>query len=173
MLLNHSDAVSVAGTVQEDTTFYYRELSTEPSVLATIEYSIIYKSSVVSTSSTIMIYTIENHMNTRTKCVSDLYGQLRNENLYGILRPGTFRETTCVRRRSHPEVVECHAQFPVKDFIPRNFAFSFGFTCVKPGTVSSLKGLQYNVSIYDQANKTECRLLPPEAGAMECSGVTC
>ena len=154
------------GTVDEDTTFYYRDLTTEPSLLATVEYTVIYNRSVVSTSSSIMIYTVEDHIDRRTKCINDRYGQLHNENLFGHLREGKFRETTCARSPSYTEVIECHAQYPVQDFTLRNFAFSFGFTC--KGTISSLKGLQYNVSVYNQANRTRCEPLPPEADAMEC-----
>ena len=168
MILSQSEGVSVVGTVDEDTTFYYRELTKEPSLLVTIEYTVIYNRSAVSTSSNIIIYTTEDHINRRTKCINDRYGQLRNENLYGPLREGTFRETTCARRPNQPEMIECHAQYPVQDFIPRNFSFSFGFPC--KGTISSLKGIHYNVSVYNQANRTMCEPLPLEAGEMECSG---
>ena len=57
-VLSQSQGISVVGTVDEDTTFYYRELTTEPSLLGTVEYTVIYNRSVVSTSSSIMIYTV-------------------------------------------------------------------------------------------------------------------
>ena len=114
------------------------------------------------------MYTVQDHIDRRTNCINDRYGQLHNENLFGHLWEGKFRETICARSPSYPQVIECHAKYQVQDFTPRNFAFSFGFTCKEPGTISSLKGLQYNVSVYNQANRTQCEPLPPEADAMEC-----
>ena len=49
--------------------------------------------------------------------------------------------------------------------------FSFAFDCVDVGGPSSLTGVFYNVSIYNQTNQTECIPLPKESSKLGCRNV--
>ena len=53
----------------------------------------------------------------------------------------------------------CHGKKTIQDYIPRTFAISFGFFCGR-AEEKSLKGLTYNISIYDQTNETKCTPIP-------------
>ena len=41
----------------------------------------------------------------------------------------------------------------IQDYLPRNYYFSLGFKC---DSVDSLNGLEYNISISEQTNTTNC-----------------
>ena len=60
----------------------------------------------------------------------------------------------------HWEPIQRHSR-PVQDYIPRHFAFSFGFYC-KDRSRKSLKGLKYNIIIYSQSNATTCSTMPKD-----------
>ena len=50
----------------------------------------------------------------------------------------------------------CSGKTIVRDFLPRDFSFSF-FSCLKNcSQKGSLLGMHFNVSIYDQSNETKC-----------------
>ena len=53
----------------------------------------------------------------------------------------------------------CHSSVPIQDYMPRHYAFSFGFYCTDK-TRKSLKGLTYNVTIHSQTNETTCSAMP-------------
>ena len=48
----------------------------------------------------------------------------------------------------------CHGRIKIQDFEPKSYFFSLGFKCNK--TEGNLKGLKYDVTIYDESNKTSC-----------------
>ena len=57
--------------------------------------------------------------------------------------------------------VHCKQSRRLQDYKPRHFSFSFGFYC-KDKSFKSLKGLTYNVIIYDQTNDTSCTTMPAD-----------
>ena len=61
----------------------------------------------------------------------------------------------------HSEKIKCTGKTTIQDYVPRNYAISFGFYCDFKG-MSTLKGLEYNISIYDQSNETKCSPVPHE-----------
>ena len=63
---------TISGTIEENIKFYHRKLSENPSILATIEYSVIFKHAFVGKKLT--IYTSENHTAFKDKCLSSNYG---------------------------------------------------------------------------------------------------
>ena len=162
------------GTMNEDCHFYYRKLSNIPSTLTTIEYFISYNQSIIlvenSTGLVMDIYTTEDNINLQTKCSYTVYGQLRNENLYIKLRPRTYRSAKCVLSKDE-KFVDCYGKTKIQDFIPRNYAFSFGYICSDSENVNSIKGLFYNISIYEQLNQTECAPFEEKSFGLECPDV--
>ena len=54
------------------------------------------------------------------------------------------------------------------EFHTKTFHISFGFDCVDARSPSSIEGLFYNLSIYNQSNQTECIQLPEELRKLGC-----
>ena len=75
------DGLTIVGTVEEDVTFYHKQLSTTPSTLATIEYHVTYNHSHVAHNTVMHIYTTEDHPSFHTNCTTVRKGQILNENL--------------------------------------------------------------------------------------------
>ena len=155
IFIGYCENITVLGTIKQDTSFYYRKLSTYPSRLATVEYSIFYQETFTPNFD---IYTTENHKNIEKKCSSVNYGQVANEDLHWRMRLGTYRFSHCENFKNDSKLRKCRGSASIQDFIPRNFGFSFGFYCGH--AKSSLKGLKFNISIYDQTNKTKCYPIP-------------
>ena len=65
--------------------------------------------------------------------------------------------------------IQCRGNIIIQDFKPRNFSFSFGFNCDEIIPDSSLKGLDYNLTIHEQTNETNCISLPRKVKE-RCSG---
>ena len=68
---------NLSGTIEEDIKFYHRKLSENPSILATIEYSVTFKHHFGHKK--LRIFTSDNHTAFKDKCLSSNYGQLFNE----------------------------------------------------------------------------------------------
>ena len=154
--------ITISDEITQDTDFYYIKLSSYPSKLATIEYHISYKPAFLPKYTgcefpVFDIYTEDGHENLKSHCSHNVFGQLRNHNLnFGLrLRKSPF--VTCKRDAENGETFNCHSKTIVQDFIPRNYGFSIGCRCGRPAQVAPVQGLAYNISIYDQSNKTECR----------------
>ena len=161
----YTNTHKVSGTIEENIKFYHRKLSEYPSILATIEYSLMFKHDFGGKKLT--IYTSENQTAFKDKCLSLNYGQLRNENLHTPL--GTdYRHTKCEGDKYNPIFNHCYGKIRIQDYIPRHYLFSFGFYCGENGNIS-LQGLSYNFSIYDQNNSTNCFAMPNyEIGSVQC-----
>ena len=168
LYISFSEEHNIAGTIEEDIRFYYRKLSEYPSILATIEYSVIFKQGY--TVKKLTIYTSDNHTAFTDKCLSSNYGQLFNEDLHTPLGGNNYRRTKCEADKYDPTFNRCHGKIRIQDYIPRNYLFSFGFYCGENGNIS-LQGLSYNFSIYDQTNETNCfdiPLLNERKGGVQC-----
>ena len=154
----------LTGRIRNNPTFYYKEFPTYPSMSATIEYHIKYlvpaqESQCAICRPNLDIYTTKSDANFFANCSVDSYGQLRNENLHTPLntRHKEYRFTNCTK--DHFGILYCFGEIQIQDFKPRKYGFSFGYDCSKPfdgKRKRSLKGLSYNVSIYDQTNVTKC-----------------
>ena len=149
-------ALTFSGTINENTTFFYRRFPTFASKLVTMEYNITYKKHLLAYFPILYIYTTEDHNDLQTKCISSDYGQLRNEDFWIPLNPRLipYRQTKCVEK--HHEI-HCVGKITIRDFIPRTFAFSVGFLCPKT-TEASVQGLAFKLQITNQSNTTGCIL---------------
>ena len=141
---------SLSGVVAEDVEFYFGKLSEFPSTVATIKYSVNF--TATPTSAIMNIYTEKGNTNQQKRCVQLYHGQFFNEKLFVVLTQK--RSTTC---RDNQGVARCKGTIRIQDYIPRNYFISFGYSC---SAVKSLKGLTYNVTIY-QRNETKCSLMRP------------
>ena len=165
LYFGYINTYKLSGTIEEDIKFYHRKLSENPSILATIEYSVIFKHAFGGKK--LRIFTSENHTAFKDECLSSNYGQLRNENLHTPLG-ANYRFTKCEGDKYDPIFNHCYGKIRIQDYIARHYSFSFGFYCGENGNIS-LQGLSYNFSIYDQSNNTNCFSMPDyEIGSVQC-----
>ena len=137
----------------ENHTFYHGSLVEYPSKLVTIEY-MFKKLEPPENDIQFNIYTTEDDMDFLTKCSNTFYGQLQNENLRTPLTGQRYKNAVC-EYNSDQNIISCYGKITIQDHIPRYYTFAFGFKCNIFKT-ESLKGLVYNITVYDQRNKTEC-----------------
>ena len=153
--LSVTHSVHVSGTINEDSSFFYRKLQVVPSIRTTVEFSVSYmRSSICNTAHypLMSIYTTYHQVNIEKRCSYIRYGQPRNENLHPHLRVGhRYRRTTC--QLSGSETVNCRGKVTIQDYIPRSFYLTFGFHCDWL-SVNSLKGLRYYIRFIKQSNIT-------------------
>ena len=152
---------SVNGTIEEDTTWFLRDLSVRPAMTATLEYSIRYPKGepqpVVS-----FYYKGQNSSNLQRGCNKEMQGQLCNKNLVVPLGRIKYRDAfTCSGSACRDWLLlklcdywDCHGKTKIQDFEPKSYFFSLGFECGE--RIGNLKGLKYDVTIYDESNKTSC-----------------
>ena len=149
-------SVSISGEISEDVTFIHKKFPV-PSTRAIIEVNVSFPvASIVRHSPTMEIYTTQDHVNLRKRCTYVRYGQLKNPDLHIPLRH--YRTPRCLEQNDGK--VHCIRNVTVQDFKPRNFSFSIGFECHGLSSITSLKGLVYNISIHGQTNETNCVRLP-------------
>ena len=147
--------ITVFGQINTDTSFYYGKLSDVSSKVATISYSIKFKTT--NTEVMLEIYTTEDDLNLNTKCSNDRFGQLRNENLHTPLTPRAtpHRFTTCTSDNMDSNILHCVGKTTIQDYIPRKYGFSIGYLC-RDLERPSLKGSLFNFTISEQTNSTNC-----------------
>ena len=156
-------SVSVSGEISKDVAFFHELFPVQPSMRAIIGIYVSYPESSVRKhghNPRIGIYTTQDHINIFKKCTYARNGQLANANLYPPIRldESDLYSPKCLKEGL--DNIHCKGNISIKDFQPRNFAFSFGFYCDQITANSSLKGLVYNISIYEQTNVTSCIYLP-------------
>ena len=145
-------SVSISGTIEDDISFYYEELSAQPSTLATIAYSI--WPGPGSDHVDVQLYTTSNHVNIQIKCTFRPYSQVYN---IGMLEH--FQKKDCNGSNG------CSKVRMIQDYIPRIFSFSLGNGCHRQ---KSLKGTKYKVDVIPQTNETSCFAIPDEADYELC-----
>ena len=155
LLLNYQDVASVihSGTIKEDTKFFYKQLTTIPSLITQVEFSIVCSYNGLRFN----IYTTEDNINLQTNCSLDHNGQVLNQNLGAPVRPGTYKNYTCLEQENG--LLHFTGTTIIQDFKPRIIGFSIGYNCYDPDP-TSLKGLSFNISVSGQRNKTNCIPLP-------------
>ena len=80
------------------------------------------------------------------------YGQLQNGDLAVPLNEVYREKFICYREAG---IWYCKGKTRIQDFEPKSYSFSFCFDCEKKYK-GNLNGLWYNVTIYDESNKTSC-----------------
>ncbi len=166
-----TSATSLSATIREDVQFYYRKLTTFPSKIARLRFSLLYFNESFCAAKNLEckprldFYTTETDTNLKQNCSADSFGQVGNENLVFTLpkyiSPKDI-ETNRYNKENEPKcslnnnTVHCSGSTEVQDFLPRHFAFSFGFKCSGNWTLATLRGLQFNISIQRQSNRTKC-----------------
>ena len=144
---------SVFGTIQNDTTWFLSKMSVRPAMTASLEYHVQYpyvegRARPIIT----FYYNGQNSPNLKTLCETDLYGQLRNEDLAVPLNEVYRQKFICYH---DSETWYCSGKTRIQDFEPKSYSFSFCNECGKKST-GNLNGLWYNVTIYDESNRTSC-----------------
>ena len=146
---------SVIGTIQENTTWFLSNLSVRPAMTASLEYHVQYP--VVEGRSRPIItfyYNGQNSPNLLTHCETDMYGQLRNEDLAVPLNEDYRHKFNC-KQDKNKTYYHCWGKTEIQDFEPKSYSFSFCNECGGVGS-GNLNGLWYNVTIYDERNVTSC-----------------
>ena len=162
---NVSYSISISDEISEDITFIHRTFAAPPSLQAMIKVDVSYPESSVlqQNNNPIMgIYTSNNHVNIKKKCEQFRWGQLKNDILQSRIRldKSDIRPRFLKCLLEGKDTIQCTGNITIQDFKPRNFSFSFGFSCDGRISYSSLKGLTYNMSILEQSNETNCAYLP-------------
>ena len=171
----------VSDTIEDDTVFYYRNLSKYPSKIAIVNYTVRFPRELISDNYVSLdMYTTDDNLNIRTNCSNKDYGQLYNKNLHTSLRRRPYRYTTCGSEQNNNNVIICTGHTKIQDYIPRKYGFSFGYECstLIPDYIprkygfsfgyecstlnpdKNLYGLSYNISMYGQTNETQCFPIP-------------
>ena len=147
--------------VTSDVGFYYRKLSTIQSKYAILEYRIISRPEDLVQ---LDFYTtsVDEHVNIKRQCSHQVRGQLNNKDFHCSLKRGHYNNIIC--EHNNDNLLFCRGKLEVQDYIPRDFAFSFGFSC---NDIRSLKGLKFNVTIHSQTNETTC--YPVARNSFNCS----
>ena len=149
--LHQVTTVMYSHTISEDTTWYYQQLTTEPSLIVEIEFSIVCIHAKHSFKYD--LYKTKDHINIEKKCSFQANGQLHNEHLWVPLRSGNFKENVCLKDKNG--LLHCTGKTVIQDFKPRRISFSFGKACEYTDE-ALLKGLSFNISVSGQRNKTDC-----------------
>ena len=143
---------SVFGTIKNDTTWFHSNLSVRPAMTASLEYHVQYPDVPGRARPIITFYYKgQNSPNFASHCETDLYGQLRNEDLAVPLNE-VYREKFICYHDS--EYWHCSGKTRIQDFEPKSYSFSFCNECGKMD--GNLNGLYYNVTIFDESNRTSC-----------------
>ena len=155
---------SISGEISDDITFFHKTFPVPPSKRAIIEVDVSYPEGSgrkqMHNNPIMGIYTTNNHINIKKKCVHFRWGQLGNTNLHPRIRldKSDIRPPKCLLESK--DTIHCTGNIKLQDFKPRNFSLSFGFYCGERLSISSLKGLKYNITIREQINETNCIFLP-------------
>ncbi len=148
-------AETFVGSVTEDIGFYHLKLNQNPAVSANISFQVSYNKEIYNDRPAMDIYTTAEDENFKENCSVNLFGQLRNEDLHLPMKIGEYRGSNClsfVDKR-----IKCTGDVFIQDYIPRYFSISFGFPCrLKENNKHSLRGLQFNITIYGLTNITTC-----------------
>ena len=152
----HSIPTSVSGEISEDVTFIHKTFPGPAAKRATIEYSVSFYFSRYVDYLILGIYTRPDHVNLEKNCTYIDYGQVRNTAMHQYFG---YWHTQCERRENN--TLHCTGNITVQDFIPRNFSFSFGFSCYDMkyppfASTVSLKGLVFNITIYRLTDSVTC-----------------
>ena len=142
---------SVFGTIQKNTTWLHLNLSVVPAMTANLEYHIQYPDVPGRARPIITFYyNGQDSPNLQSHCETDLYGQLRNEDLAVPLNE-PYRKAICYKES---KTWFCSMKTKIQDFEPKTYSFSLCNECHQSS--GNLFGLFYNVSIYGESNKTSC-----------------
>ena len=142
---------SVIGSIKDNTTWFLSNLSVRPAMLVSIRYNIQYPYDGPVPVLT-FYYNGQNSSNLQRRCNAEMHGQLFNIDLAIPLR-GRYREKFWCNYK-YGGIRDCYGGIKIQDFEPKSYSFSLGFKC--NGRKGNLKGLKYDVTIYDESNKTSC-----------------
>ena len=140
----------ITGKIENSVGFYFRNLFFFPSTMATLGFSVYYTRTWPEPRVILNFYTTKDHINTQNQCSKYHHGQFFNEKVSYGLDKLSYRKHDCEEVN---DTVLCSGTTVIQDYRPRNYYFSFGFKC---DSVGSLKGLEYNISISEQTNTTNC-----------------
>ena len=133
-----SCAHSVFGDVTDNVTWFHSNLSVRPAMTASLEYSVQYPDVEGRARPIITFYyNGQNSPNFDSQCETDLYGQLRNEDLAVPLKTEYRDKFSCYKEDGF---TKCQGKTKIQDFEPKSYSFSFASKC---GKNVNLNGLQY------------------------------
>ena len=100
------------------------------------------------------IHTTGDDINLKKNCSDRPYKQLGNKHMVQNVYIGP--KGMCKNQINKKWV---KLNWTIQDYIPRNYAFSFGCPCTSKKTYF-LKGLTFNINIIEQKNETKCYIIP-------------
>ena len=166
-------SVTVSRSVSEDVNFIYEQFPAPPSTRAIIEVDVYYPvdgyyENLNSWYFPVLgIYTTQDHINIRTECSLNIYGQLLNYDLHpSITLDRDASRTLKCENDNTTSTYHCTGNITVLDLKSRNFSFSSGFYCGYRCGSCSLTGLVYHLRIHEQTNETNCVYLDSTKGCL-------
>ncbi len=188
MLYGEVVSDSISGTITEDVKFFYRKLSSIPSKFATLEYSVSYRNASFCSRTDrycrviLSFYTTNHNNGSNRACADKFFHQILNKHLVVTLPPflhtnqkqmdfasGEFRNHSHCKVDLRQRSIHCTSKIFVQEYKPTDFAFSLSFSCSQGFKLqASLKGLQFNMTIEDQSNVTECDAIVEENIRRNC-----
>ena len=142
--LAYVPVLCLSDEITKDINFYHRRISLLPSKYAILKYEIFCNQEDLVK---LDFYTTDHHVNVERRCSNHSHGQLNNEDMHWSLKQGGFSKVICEPYGNN--VLYCNGRLEVQDYKPRNFGFSFGFSC-DDNNIKSLNGLKYQ---YSQSDK--------------------
>ena len=173
VVLGHSEV----GIITDNTTWFLSTMSVRPAMTASLEYHVQYpyvegRARPIIT----FYYNGQNSPNLISHCETDLYGQLRNEDLAVPLNKVYREKFVCYHDY---ETWYCSGRTRIQDFEPKSYSFSFCYSCKQkePGyhgnlrglykkEPGNLQGLYYNVTINNERNETSCVRMGSSGGGV-------
>ena len=159
--LHHVGSVTHSHTFTEDTMWYYRQLTTEPSLITEIQFSVV----CIEARHTFQLnfYTTEDKIKLQKNCSFQNNGQLLNRYMWVPLKPDN---EDCLKDKNR--LLHCTGKTVIQDFKPRRISFSFGNSC-KFQKEMPLKGLSFNISVSGQRNKSVCVPVQNKHNLKDCA----
>ena len=120
---------SVIGTIRENTTWFLSNLSVRPAMTASLEYHVQYpyvegRSRPIIT----FYYNGQKSPNLISHCETDMYGQLRSEDLAVPLNEPYRGKFFCYENETN-KIYHCRGITKIQDFEPKSYSFSFCNEC--------------------------------------------
>ncbi len=190
IMFRRGTTCSLTGTITEDTKFIHKTLSSFPSKIVTIEYSISYRNGSFCTprsqycKADLHLLFNENSSVVRRNCSDEGFQQFFNVNLVVVLpsvkdvkqKPPTpaidkqnNRICRIISQKENNSVVCCSGKVLVQDYKARYWAFAIAFRCsTSPLVQPKFKRLVYNVTLHSESNTSQCVGIPGRSGKMNC-----
>ena len=145
---HHVGSIRFSHTITEDTTWYYQQLTTEPSLITEIQFSVV--SIDYPHTFRLNFYTTEDNINLQKNCSSVKLMDSYSMDICGFLSGLTNND--CLKDKNG--LLHCTGKTVIQDFKPRTISFSFGKSLWNPKrNFSEGPQLQHQLSLVREISR--------------------